>query len=230
MKAIKLTQFFALLIALIVVSLPAHADNIDEDGRVWLNINMKMPLPIKGLNAYLEIQLRWREEGSEYDQTIIRPAIFYDVSPKSSVWLGYARVISHSSTKPNTHENRLWQQFSYSFDPIAEWKIASRTRLEERSIEGKDDIGYRLRQMLKFTRPLSLENISIILSDELFLNANSTDWGAASGFDQNRAFIGLGYKLNKHNAFEIGYLNQFVNTRKVDRENHVLSTTWAINF
>ncbi len=111
----------------------------------------------------------------------------------------------------------MWQQFSYSFDPLGDWKTASRTRLEERSIEGKADIGYRLHQMLKFTRPLPLENTSLILSDELFLNANSTEWGAASGFDQNRAFIGLGYKLNKHNAFEIGYLNQFVNTRKVDR-------------
>ncbi|MBC7756939.1 MAG: DUF2490 domain-containing protein [Bdellovibrio sp.] len=68
------------------------------------------------------------------------------------------------------------------------------------------------------------------MSDELFFSANSTDWCAASGFDQNRAFNGLGYKLNKHNAFEIGYLNQFVNTRKADRENHVLSTPWAMNF
>ena len=82
MKAIKLIQFFALLIALIAASLSAHADNIDEDGRIWLNINMQTALPIKGLNAYFEDQPRWREEGSEYDQTIIRPAIFYDVSPK----------------------------------------------------------------------------------------------------------------------------------------------------
>ncbi|MBC7756938.1 MAG: DUF2490 domain-containing protein [Bdellovibrio sp.] len=115
---------------------------------------MKTPSPIKGLNAYLEVQPRWREEGSEYDQTIIRPAIFYDDSPKSSLWFGYARVIGDSSTKQNTYENRLLQQFSYSFYPIADWKIASRTRLEERSIEGKDDIGYRLRQMVKFTKPL----------------------------------------------------------------------------
>ena len=56
MKAIKLTQFFALLIALIVVSLPAHADNIDEDGRIWLNINMKTVLPIKGLNESPRLQ------------------------------------------------------------------------------------------------------------------------------------------------------------------------------
>ena len=82
MKVIELTKFFVLLIALSTVSLSVHADNIDEDGRIWLNINMKTALPIKGLNAYLEVQPSWPEEGSEYDQTIIRPAIFYDVSPK----------------------------------------------------------------------------------------------------------------------------------------------------
>ena len=48
MKVIRLTQFFALLIALTAVSLSAHADNVDEDGRIWLNINMKAALPFKG--------------------------------------------------------------------------------------------------------------------------------------------------------------------------------------
>jgi len=59
---------------------------------------------------------------------------------------------------------------------------------------------------------------------------NDTDWGAVSGFDQNRAFLGVNAKINQQVALEVGYLNQYINTRNVDRENHALSTTLNLQF
>ncbi|RXD91142.1 DUF2490 domain-containing protein, partial [Xanthomonas perforans] len=55
-------------------------------------------------------------------------------------------------------------------------------------------------------------------------------WGAQRGLDQNRVFVGINWKFNAIANADVGYLNQFVNTRTVDRENHVLMTTFRFNF
>jgi hypothetical protein len=220
-----------LLLAIALIPQSSHAQGIQEDGRIWLNVNVQSTLPFEGWNWYAELQPRWREEGHEFDQLIIRPAIFYKFSPKSSAWLGYERTIAHPAGKSNTYENRVWEQFSYQFDPINDWKIQSRTRLEQRTIESKQDVGFRFRQMVKVVKPISQTlPLNLILSDELFVNLNNTDWGASGGIDQNRAFIGLGYKVNSHANIEFGYLNQAVNIRTIDKENHVLSTTISLNY
>lgn len=208
----------------------AHAE-IEEDGRLWLNVNAKGKLPVEGLNWYAEIQPRWREEGKNFDQLLIRPAIFYKLSGKSSIWLGYANVNSHPAGRSTTTEDRLWQQFTYQFDPIADVSITSRTRFEQRWLDNTNDTGYRLRQMIKAARPIaSVPNLSWVVSDEYYINANDTDWGARSGFDQNRLFLGGAYKINPTAKIEMGYLNQYVNGAKVDRMNHVLSTTVEMSF
>ncbi len=220
-----------LLLALIALSQNLHAQDVQEDGRIWLNVNVQSSLPFEGWNWYADLQPRWREEGSEFDQLLIVPAVFYKFSPKSSAWIGYERTVSHPAGKTNSDENKVWEQFSYQFDPINDWKIQSRTRLEQRTIESKEGVGIRLRQMFKVVKSISHNvPLSLVLSDEIFINLNSTDWGANQGIDQNRAFVGLGYKVNPHINFEVGYLNQAVNARPVDKENHVLSTTLSFNF
>ncbi len=63
-------------------------------------------------------------------------------------------------------------------------------------------------------------------------NLNNTDWGARSGFDQNRFFFGLGYKLNESGSLslEVGYLNQYLYRRSAtDRMNHIFSVNLFLN-
>lgn len=228
MKTNQTSWLFAGL--LVLVSHSGYADT-REDGRFWLNINAKGSLPVEGLGWYAELQPRWRQEGSTLDQLQLRPALFYKLSAQSTVWLGYSKVISHPAGQANTHEDRLWQQFSYQFDPIANMNITSRTRFEQRWLDNGDDTGYRLRQMFKLSRPIdSIPNASFVVSEEYFVNLNDTDWGARSGFDQNRLFLGGAYKLNPTAKIEMGYLNQYVNGARFDRMNHVLSTAVEFNF
>lgn len=69
----------------------------------------------------------------------------------------------------------------------------------------------------------------LIAWDEALFNLNDTDWGSDPGLDQNRAFLGFGYKSCPHAPVrtEIGYLNQFINNQGGnDGMNHILS----INF
>lgn len=216
-----------------LLALFSHLANAEteEDGRFWLNINAKGSLPIEGLGWYAELQPRWREEGKDFDQLLIHSALFYKPSAKSSVWLGYANVNSHLTGKSNINEDRLWQQFAYNFDPIADIAITSRTRFEQRWLSNGDDVGYRLRQVLRLSKPIvSVPNLSWVVSNEYFINTNDTDWGARSGFDQNRLFLGGAYKMKPTAKLYIGYLNQYVNRTNIDRLNHVLSTTLELDF
>ena len=203
----------------------------EEDGRVWFNLNAQGKLPAANWNWYAEVQPRWRDEGGHLDSVLLRPAIFYKLSAKSSIWLGYANVTNHPAGRSAFEENRLWQQYTYNFDPFHAFVLQSRTRLEERRIEATDDTGYRMRQMLRISRPLAGNAaVSLVAWDEFFINLNDTDWGAHNGTDQNRLFLGASWAVNPTVKLEMGYLNQYVNTQQVDRVNHILSTTMGLTF
>lgn len=203
----------------------------DEDGRAWLNITAIGSLPADNWHWYAEMQPRWRTELSEFDQLIIRPAVFYTVSEQSSIWAGYARVVTHPAGGSNFDEDRVWQQFLYNFQPISSVSVQSRSRLEQRFIENADDTGYRLRQMLRLTMPSKISaQLTWVAYDEYFLNLNHTDYGARKGFDQNRAFAGINWTFNPSLKLEVGYLNQYINAKNTNAMNHVLSTTFNINF
>lgn len=213
----------------VLLATSAHSET-EEDGAFWINTNAQGKLPVDGLNWYAEYQPRWRQEGKHLDVSILRPAIYYGLNQNASIWLGYANVRFHPSGRSTREENRLWQQFLYKFEPFNNVYLQSRTRLEQRHFEGGSDTGHRLRQLFRVAFPIESSAYSLVLWDEYFIHLNDTDWGAVRGFDQNRAFLGVNAKLNQQLSLEVGYLNQFVNTRSVDRENHVFSTTLNLQF
>ena len=216
--------------ALTVLTVSIARAEIDEDNRLWLNLNTQGKLPVDALNWYVEVQPRWRESGRDFDQLLVRPAIFYKISERGSLWLGYANAQTRTARAGTTEEHRIWQQFSYNFK-LGSATVQSRTRLEQRALDSGDDIGHRLRQMFKVTVPLAEPSkFSLVGSNEIFIHLNDTDWGARSGFDQNRLFLGLGYNMSPKLRAEVGYLNQHVNTATIDRRNHVLSTTFSFSF
>jgi hypothetical protein len=203
----------------------------DEDGRAWAMVNAIGSLPAKNWYWYAEIQPRWREEASEFDQVIIRPAVYYAVSKQSSIWAGYAHVVTDPAGRSSFDEHRVWQQFLHNFQPIGAVSIQSRTRLEQRFIENADDTGHKVRQMLRLTMPSTLNpQLTWVAYDEYFLNLNQTDYGARRGFDQNRAFVGVNWAFNATTRAEIGYLNQYINGKNTDNMSHVISTTINVFF
>lgn len=219
-----------LFLLLLLVHASAFAE-VEEDGRFWLNVNAVGQLPAERWRWYAELQPRWRDEGKHFDQLLIRPAVFYALNEKTSVWLGYANVVSHPQGKTSFEEHRLWQQLLHNFDPIASLGIQSRTRLEQRFIEHADETGYKLRQMIRLTLPSALSpRLHWVAYDEYFINLNDTDYGARRGFDQNRAFLGIHWVIDPDCKFEIGYLNQYVNGKSTDLSNHVLSGTVNLFF
>lgn len=176
----------------------AVADPI-EDGRLWVNVTAQggfadAHAALNRWRWYLELQPRWREGGEEVDQLLVRPGVSFKVSDAATLWFGYGNVFSYPAVGDTVHENRLWQQYLYKFKPVARVALTSRTRLEERWLKTGNDTGVRVRQMLRLDRPFeSRPALSAVIWNEFFVNANSADWGAHDGFDQNRAFAGLSY-------------------------------------
>lgn len=183
---------------------------------------------------WVEGQGRFNDDSSRFNQGIVRGALGYELAPRTTLWAGYAFIPNDpQNRRDNIVEHRAWQQLTWSSaEPLLGFNLASRTRLEQRTIEGADDTGWRFRELVKLTRPLAgSAHFYWSLWDELFVNFNDTDWGADGGIDQNRAFAGVGYKLASYAKTEVGYMHQFVHRAgQPDRHNHILSLTLLLSY
>jgi hypothetical protein len=173
--------------------------------------------------------LRLSDDADGFHQSILRPGIGWSLSDNLAVWAGYGWIHTSPLTGDDFDEHRVWQQLTWSRGNEVR-TLALRSRLEQRFLETGNDTGWRFRQLVRIQNHLpELPRLSFVTWDEVFLHLNDTDWGAASGFDQNRAFVGVGWKLQTNSRLrtEIGYLNQVIDRPSgTDRVNHILS----INF
>jgi len=211
-------------LALAALVSPAFAD--EQDGQTWLNYTVQGPVSGK-LLILGEAQARFGEDSSRIVQSIIRPGIGYQLTPKASVWVGYGHITNHRPG-PDQLEQRLWQQVSYNFGAVAGGALSTRSRLEQRVVDkGGDDTAWRVRHLVRYERKFRQGgDPSLVLTSEAFLAVNDADWGPRSGLDQWRNFAGAGFTVAPKTRFEVGYLNQFIN-RPGDNErmNHVASVT-----
>lgn len=178
---------------------------------------------------WFDSHYRLLEDADGFNQSIVRPGVGYSFAEDQVLWAGYGWIHSSPILGSNFDEHRFWQQWTAA-PSQGDLKYLFRSRFEQRWLETGDDVGLRWRQMMRAQKVLSTHpEWSLVAWDEAFFHLNDTDWGANAGFDQNRLFIGLGFKRCKHAAVrtEIGYLNQFGNSQGgTDRMNHILS----INF
>ena len=173
---------------------------------------------------------RFTSDSRHYAQGTWRSALGYTLSPHWSAWAGYG----YSRTgKPYTStpygEHRPFQQLVWT-DRAGDFTLKYRLRLEERMPDTGDDLGLRLRHQLRISHPLAVAKpLSWIAWGEVFLNLNTTDYGARQGVDQYRGFAGLGWKWSDRLRSEAGYLRQFApRPGQADRVIHVLALNLAL--
>ena len=179
---------------------------------------------------WFDAHYRMRDDSNGFNQSIIRPGLGVALNDNQALWVGYAWIrTSPTSGASDVDESRFWQQWTAT-PSRGDFRFLHRSRFEQGWLETGDDVGLRWRQLHRAQRILTnCPQWSLIGWDEVFFNLNNTDWGADAGLDQNRAFIGVGYKRCPHAPVrtEIGYLNQFINSQGgTDGMNHILS----INF
>jgi hypothetical protein len=233
----QLPSLFSFLVFLILLGSPGpsvNADELMEDSQVWagiLSTGTLKPLGDKW-HFWLEGQGRFGNDVTTLSQGFIRPGVGYALSEHVSIWFGYAHIFTDTPfARTSFDEERVWQQLIWS-QPLGAGSFTSRGRLEQRFLDTLSDTGWRYRQFFKIAYPIrSLPGVSAVAFDEVFVNLNDVSGGAQAGFDQNRAFAGLGYAFTKRVKTEVGYLHQFID-RPVNpnRVTNALAINLFLNF
>lgn len=205
----------------------AGDNSVEQDLQHWMQVTVTTPLDSsKRWVGYLEVQPRvdyMQEDNSGlFSSLTLRPAVGYKLTDRISLWQGYAWAPAFQ-THNLRQEHRLFQQLIVS-TPIKGMSLNNRTRLEQRLLEGANGTSVRVRHQAKLLIPLDKNNRwRLAASDEIMINLNDTPSGPKSGFDQNRAFIGINRRINDHVSAELGYLNALVNRKHIpNRINHVI--------
>ncbi len=219
--------YFAAFLTAAALNNPSHcsADELLQDAGAWLQVvgegSLKFidPSLEKG-RIWLEGQSRWDDDWKHWYQGMARAALGYSLSDRATVWVGYTYLPTQNVGKDSVQQQDLWPAFRYIL-PTDFGTFTFRTMIEANFLPGNNgDVRFRPRQMIRFLHPLEAEpRLGLIAWDELFIRVNSTPSGGQSGFDQNRAFAGLGWNFAPNIRAELGYLNQYL-----DDANHVNTT------
>jgi hypothetical protein len=218
------------LVAAVAVSSRAGVAQTTNDAGLWTAVLATGDLDPHAEDGkwrwWFDGQMRFFDDFDGFGQSLVRPGVGYKLTEKLTVWSGYAWIHTDPESPPNTDEHRVWEQvtWTHKFDPTT---LDLRSRLEQRFVDTGDDTGLRFRQSVALRRPVEFApKFTLVAWDEFFFHLNDTDWGVREGFDQNRAFLGVGWKPSPEHTWrlEVGYLNQFTDrTAPTNLSNHLLS-------
>lgn len=217
-----------LLLAAASFCFPATAMATQEDEQIWLAQFSTIEVGQKVL-LFTDVQLRFTDGADRLGQVLLRPAVGYRITPSDTLFLGYAYVRTEPLNGTPTDEHRMFQQALVRvLGSPGKTTVTSRTRLEQRWLEGRSGMGWRLRQQVRLETPVA-KGLNAIVWAEPFVNFDTTSWGQRAGFDQLRGFAGVGVPIARGIAIEAGYSGQYVNRFKVpDRMNHIGSLSLTI--
>lgn len=227
----------ATLISALIISANVHATTATSDFQSWIPVNINVKLT-EQLRGFLEFQQRIGNDNSHLTSTMIRPALGWAINPQASLWVGY--LMSADSTSPSSNyyliENRAFQGFTWkdtANDKQFIWEV--RNRLEERFLPRNSDPSIRWRTRVRVEQLIpSYSSWSVIASEEIFVNLNDNAHNAQlqAGAQQNRAYLGFGYRFAPEFQIETGFLYQHVWKKDPtgDQNNKVWMTSFNLNF
>lgn len=176
---------------------------------------------------YIEPQLRLIYSDNLFQQFLTNAGMGYKVTPSWQIWLGQTfSADSQDAVAGSLGEYRLWQQIIWK-RPLPSVSLISRTRFEERKSLFFSDWAYRLRQRVLLNKPLT-NNLSLVISNEIFFNINQASWIITDRLDQNRAYLGVEQHVSENTYLGVGYMNQYLST-PIPQSNHVLWINWRID-
>lgn len=234
----RIDILFLFLAGLFVFSWSKNAEcALERDFQNWLNVTAigkthSKDKVVSRIRYWLETQERIGEDSSRFSQILLRPGLGFALTGNLSIWLGYAWIYTGKPNASNPfEENRIWQQLIW-VKTNRYLTFTSRARTEQRFLENSPKTAYRFRELIKISVPLKqYTRFSFVTSDELFLHKNNFVGTNSRGFDQNRFFVGLGYKINPTITTEIGYMNQYIRRFGVpDFLANIASINFFMNF
>ncbi len=223
-----MTVFPFRALAVLALALPGAARA--DDFQLWATQIVQGPIaPGAGPKpmVWLETQQRIGSDVSHLNEFIVRAAFGIRIAPDFTALAGYQFQRNTPDGGRITNEHRMWEQLMLPLYRDPEHLILlARLRLEQRSIEGAQDLGWRGRAMLRLQVPLNGRgSAGPLLWSEALVGLNDTDWGQRSRVQQVRVFAGALAPVNKRLNFEGGYMAQVLRGTGPDRVNHTLNLT-----
>lgn len=178
-------------------------------------------------SLHAEVQWRANQVITKPQQLLLRTGINYHLSNWGMFSAGYCFVetwpYGKQPVKAAFPEHRVWQQFQTK-SASGRWEFVNRLRMEQRFVQiptlrdsvyvpGKPIYSNRGRILNRITISLSKKTLtdkSVYVSayNEIFINFGKNV--ALNIFDQNRAYVALGYVIPKIGRMEAGYMNQLI--------------------
>ncbi|MDH4108416.1 MAG: DUF2490 domain-containing protein [Gammaproteobacteria bacterium] len=224
-----------LIVALVSHGVSPAATAADNAGGGWAILSTADHFKSDGAQSRwryaFDTQYRYFDRADGLTTVLLRPSIGYDLRPGLALFAGYAYFESELADGTSRHENRVFQQLSWTALRRERATLSFRTRLAQRFIEGGDDVGIWLRQMVRLDVPMDADRrMQLVMSVEPFFNLNDTDWGAESGFLQNRSFLGVSFGAMPKLRIETGYMNLYVRRRSAeDLANHIFVVNFRVD-
>ena len=217
---------------LLLASPAAQAQEADtQDFQTWTAVLGTAEVPAENLNLKLWFDGHMRR-GGPGTTLILRPGLGYELTPWLSVWAGYAWVPVYSDPSGSrVDEHRAWQQIIVKKSWIdGRLNAQSRTRFEQRFHESSEATGLRVRQFARVDfRNHPNTPWGVALWDELFWGLNDPGF-AASGFDQNRLFLGPTLQAREGLRIEAGYLWGRLERQETLLDQHVAAVNFFVAF
>jgi len=190
-----------------------------------------------------DFQVRSADDWDHVRNTLVRPALQYFINKNSNVALGYLWQTTQMTPvgadyTVTLNEHRIFEQYIYNHK-IKSVFASHRLRLEQRFIGrlANDDLFsqrfryfFRLIQPLQKTKATFTKGAFVALQNEVFLNIQNNDELNNNVFDQNRAYLALGYRFSKKIDIEAGYINQATKGRTNNTVNNIVQLALYTRF
>lgn len=159
-------------------------------------------------------------------------ALGYAVSKHVVVWAGYTHDPNYLHSDFTVMERRFRSQVNFEKYKVGNVALSGRLRSEVRWRDGVDGTGWRLRPYVKAALPIANKGkTQLVLTNEAFINLNTTSFQKTSGWDRTRSFIGVNTPLVSKVNIEAGYMLQHGYVRNgPDSNDHVLSVGLSAKF
>jgi hypothetical protein len=175
----------------------------------------------------LDSQNKFANNSRKLAQSTWRASLGYLLDAHWSLMAGFGFTPTDTplTSRPN-RELRWTQQLGWTGHK-GDLALGTRVRIEERFYNTGNDCGVRVRHQVRASHPVpGCHALSGVAWNEYFYNLNDTDYGTRHGYDQNRLFLGTGWKFNDLTRTEVGYLHNYVHRPgKDDRLNQTISVS-----
>jgi hypothetical protein len=193
-------------------------------------------------SVHFDGQVRSTDKLEGTQSFIIRAGLNYNIKNNMTTTIGYAYIGNNSTVMDIdgwVPEHRIWEQFIFNQQftlynrPVS---LQHRFRVEQRfmgqpAIDQNElvtdsyDFAQRLRYFTRSIFPLSpttsfTNGAFVALQNEVFVNVENAPNGKF--FDQNRAYLALGWRVSPKFDIEAGYMNQFVLGKNNNTVNNIV--------